>query len=153
LIRVNAHGAIRANRSRAVEQICRHCEEVEMTTKKTESDIAAVASGTMDTVAQAVTDAVERSRGMIEASAETWNREAQRYFENFAADGANVAEQLKNCKSPLDVLNVEQAWIASRSRAYMESGLRIAETFAALAGASTDRARPPAARREAPPQA
>ena len=120
-----------------------------MTTKKIEPDTGAVAAGTIDTVTQAMTDAVERSRGMIEASAETWNRETQRFFEGFAAAGASVAEQLKNFKSPLDVLSVEQAWIASRSKAYMESGLRIAQTFAALAGGGKDRASPPAARPEA----
>jgi hypothetical protein len=140
---------IRAIPSTAVEQACPHGEEVDMTTKKNEAPAETVASGTIDSVAQAVSEAVERGRDMIEASAETWNRETQRYFESFAADGANLAEQLKACKSPLDVLSVEQAWIASRSKACMESGLRIAQTFAALAGGGKDRAAPPAARPEA----
>ena len=126
-----------------------------MPVKKSESDAATAAAGSIDTVTQAMTEAVERGRDMIEASAETWNRETQRYFEGFAADGANVAEQLRNCKSPLDVLSVEQAWIASRSRAYMESSLRIAQTFAALAGGREARpsARHEPSRSEARPEA
>ncbi|MFI4976496.1 MAG: hypothetical protein ACHP84_18325 [Caulobacterales bacterium] len=116
-----------------------------MAVKQSKPDIGAAATGAMDTISHAVTDAAERSREMVEASLENWNRESQRFYEEFAAQGAEAMEQLKNCKSPLDVLSVEQAWIAARSKAYMDSGLRFAKTFAEMAESLKARQAPPSA--------
>ena len=80
-----------------------------------------------------VGEAAERGRYAMEAGLAAWSGEAQRFYEELASQGRTAIEQLKACQSPIDVLSVEQAWIAARSKAYMESGLRFAQAFAAVA--------------------
>jgi len=74
-----------------------------------------------------------RGREMMEAGLEAWTQEAQRFYGELSVQGRTALEQLKACQSPVDVLNVEQAWLAARSKAYLESGLRFAQAFAAVA--------------------
>ena len=46
-----------------------------------------------------------------------WTEEAQRFYDELTAQGKAAIEQLEACQSPLDVLSVEQAWLAARSKA------------------------------------
>jgi hypothetical protein len=89
---------------------------------------------------QAVEDAAlgigaiaERSRGFYENALKTWSEESHAFFEAMARDGAAAFEQLQACKSPVDVIGVEQAWLAARSKAYMDAGRRIMEAGAQAA--------------------
>jgi hypothetical protein len=61
-----------------------------------------------------------------------WERETSRFLEELIQQDRRTLDQLCECKSPLDVLAVEQDWVRARSRAYLESGLRFAEAFAAI---------------------
>ena len=79
-----------------------------------------------------ITATTERGRAMMEAGLQTWTQEAQRFYDELALQGQAALEQLKTCKSPIDLFGVEQAWMAARSKAYMESGKRFAEAFAAV---------------------
>ena len=78
-------------------------------------------------------DAAERGRATMEAGLNAWTDEAQRFYEELSRQGKEAVNQLKACQSPLEVLQVEQAWIAARSKAYMESSLRFAQACAGIA--------------------
>jgi hypothetical protein len=94
------------------------------------SDMAAEA---MEGVNAMISEAADRGRVTMEASLAAWTEETQRFYDELALQGKVALEQLKKCQSPIEVLNVEQAWVAARSKAYLESGLRFAQTFAAIA--------------------
>lgn len=61
-----------------------------------------------------------------------WEQETSRFLEELIEQDRRTFDQLCECKSPLDVLAVEQDWVRARSRAYLESGLRFAGAFAAI---------------------
>jgi DNA topoisomerase IB len=71
------------------------------------------------------------------ATAETgfdaWSREIVRYHDEIARQGRGVLGQLIGCRSPLDVLKVEQAWLGAWSRAHFEARFRFAQAFAQIA--------------------
>jgi hypothetical protein len=99
-----------------------------------------MATEAMDGVNAMFTEAAGRGREAMEASLAAWTEEAQRFYDELALQGQVALDQLRRCQSPLEVLNVEQAWVAARSKAYLESGLRFAQAFAAIAhgrGANT----------------
>jgi hypothetical protein len=81
----------------------------------------------------AMSQAAERGVTVMEAGLAGWAKEAQRFYDEMSAQSAEVLEQLKGCKSPLDVLSVEQAWLAARSKSYLDTGLRFAQAFATVA--------------------
>ena len=101
------------------------------------------ASEAFETINTAITQATGRSREMLEAGLEAWTKEAQRFHEEMSVQGTSALEQLKACTSPLEVLSVEQAWVAARSRAYLETGLRFAQAFATIAQSLKDSNTPP----------
>jgi hypothetical protein len=98
------------------------------------SDLAADA---FEGVNAMLSEAADRSRVTMEASLAAWTEETQRFYDELALQGQVALDQLKKCQSPLEVLNIEQAWVAARSKAYLESGLRFAQTFAAIAQGRT----------------
>jgi hypothetical protein len=61
-----------------------------------------------------------------------WEEETSRFLDELIRQDRRTLDRLCECKSPLDVLSVEQDWVRARSRAYLESGLRFAEAFAAI---------------------
>jgi len=68
-----------------------------------------------------------------ETGFEAWSREIGRYHDEIARQGRGVLGQLIGCRSPLDVLKVEQAWLGAWSRAHFEARLRLAQAFARIA--------------------
>ena len=104
----------------------------------------------LSAVNAAMAQAAERGVTVMEAGLAEWAKEAQRFYDEMSAQGAEVLEQLKGCKSPLDVLSVEQAWLAARSKSYLDTGLRFAQAFATVA---QDRKAPPPGAAPAPPAA
>lgn len=109
-----------------------------------------MAADALEGVNTMLNEAADRSRVAMEVSLTAWTEEAQRFYDELALQGQVALEQLKKCQSPLEVLNVEQAWVAARSKAYLESGLRFAQTFAAIA---QGRKTAPGAEPESPPKA
>lgn len=85
-------------------------------------------------------DAGAQGRAFYEGSMKTWSEESQRYFEGLTRDGAAALEQLRACRSPLEVMAVEQAWLAARSGAYLEAAGRL---FAANLAVAERVAAPP----------
>jgi len=93
----------------------------------------------------AVSEAADRSLVAMGAAYEQWAKESQRLYDEMTAQGSEALEQLKTCKSPMDVLSVEQAWLAARSKTMMESGMRFAQAFATFAkGLTPGEPAPPA---------
>jgi hypothetical protein len=92
-----------------------------------------MAADAMEGVNAMISEAADRGRVTMEASLAAWTEETQRFYDELALQGQVALEQLKKCQSPIEVLNVEQAWVAARSKAYLESGLRFAQTFTAIA--------------------
>jgi hypothetical protein len=95
----------------------------------------------------AFSQAADRGLVAMGAAYEQWATESRRLYDEMSAQGSEALEQLKTCKSPMDVLSVEQAWFAARSKTFMESGMRFAQAFTTLAQglAPTDTPPPPAA--------
>ena len=83
--------------------------------------------------AQAFAAFAEHGRGAFEAAVRTWGEETHAFLEAMARDGATAFEQLQKCKSPVDAIAVEQAWLMARSKAYMDAGRRILESAVASA--------------------
>jgi hypothetical protein len=91
----------------------------------------------MDRFNTVVSEAADRGVAALGAGFDEWTKESQRLLDEMSAQSFAALEQLKTCKTPLEVLNVEQAWLAARSKVYMDSGMRFARTFANLAGSLT----------------
>jgi hypothetical protein len=80
-----------------------------------------------------VDDVAERGQDLVETGLRAWESQAGRYFEEIAAHSRATLQALAKCRSPLDVLAVEQAWLKTRGEVYLDSGLRFAEAFACVA--------------------
>jgi hypothetical protein len=87
----------------------------------------------MDAVATVFSEATERGGAVFNAGLRVWEGEAARYVEELTAQGRNTFGRLCECRTPLDVLSVEQEWLRACSRFYLESGMRFADAFAAVA--------------------
>jgi hypothetical protein len=90
-------------------------------------------SATTGAVATVFSDAAERGGAVFNAGLRLWEDETTRYVEALTAQGRKTLGQLCECRTPLDVLSVEQDWVRARSRFYLESGLRFADALAAAA--------------------
>lgn len=80
-------------------------------------------------------DVGDRDGDVPETRFDAWSREIGRYHDEIAWQGRGVLGQLKDCRSPLDVLEVERAWLGAWSRAHFEAGFRFAQAFARIAQA------------------
>ena len=100
----------------------------------------------MEAVASAFSEAAERGTTVFNTGLRLWEDQATRYVEELSAQGRKTLDRLCECRTPLDVLSVEQDWVRARSRFYLESGLRFADAFAAVAkdadGGGAERAEP-----------
>lgn len=93
------------------------------------------------TIAPSVGDGALLSKGL-----RIWEEETARFLDEMIRQDQATFERLCQCKSPLEVLSVEQEWVRARSRAYLESGLRFAEAFSAVSRATDGETEPPEAR-------
>jgi len=66
-----------------------------------------------------------QSENLTAAAVKTWLDEGQAFFADKARDDAQALQQLQSCKTPLDVISVEQRWIACRAQAYIDAGFRM----------------------------
>jgi hypothetical protein len=67
--------------------------------------------------------------GWMSEVAEAWSQETRRQIEDMSAHNVRAMQQLTDCKTPLDVVRVEQEWVAERSKAMFEAGVRMATLF------------------------
>lgn len=91
------------------------------------------AASAFDLAGVAMSEAAERGQTALQAALKTWGQEAESFYAEMARQGAEALAQLQACKSPLEVLSVEQAWLTARSKAYLDSGLRLAQAFGDVA--------------------
>jgi hypothetical protein len=71
---------------------------------------------------------------MIVRDANVWTNELRREFAAMIDHYATARDRLLKCETVLDVVKVEQDFIAARSKAYFDAGLRVAQLFSATAG-------------------
>lgn len=87
----------------------------------------------LETIGEAIAEAADRNRELIEKGLKVWQEETARFIEDFSAQSSTTFGRLCDCKTPVDVLSVEQEWVRLRSHAYLESGLRFADAFSSVA--------------------
>ncbi len=97
------------------------------------SSTPAAAAGADDLTSAAVLQTAERGQGALISGLETWSREAQAFYEQMTEHGTAALARLATCRSPLEVMQVEQDWLTARSKAYVDSGQRFAQAFAKVA--------------------
>ena len=86
-----------------------------------------------DAVATAFESVAAKGRDVLTTSFDTWTQESRSFLEGMARDGAEALKALQACKSPLEVLAVEQNWLVARSSAYFEVSRRMLQAAAAVA--------------------
>jgi hypothetical protein len=69
--------------------------------------------------------AAEQGRDFLAASCRTYAAEVGALFEELSKDDAEAADQLSKCRTPFDLLGVQQKWLAGRAEAYMNAGVRM----------------------------
>lgn len=67
----------------------------------------------------------EQGRDLFTASLKTMMAEGRAYIDDLTRDGAEALEGLTRCKTPFDVLMVEQHWLAARSKSWIDAGVRL----------------------------
>lgn len=82
-------------------------------------------------VGEVVTEAADRTRAVFDAGVKVMQTESAQFLDDFSSQSEVALEQIARCKSPLEVIAVQQGWIQARSLAYLQSGLRVARTLAA----------------------
>ena len=80
--------------------------------------ITSGAKAALDAFNMTIGAGAEHGYDVFQSAMQTWLKETQRFQEEMFSQGAAALERLRTCKSPVDVLTVEQAWVAARSRAY-----------------------------------
>jgi hypothetical protein len=109
-----------------------------------------------DVVASVFSEAAERGGAAFNVGLHVWEDEATRFVEELTTQGRTTLGQLCECKTPLDVLAVEQDWVRACSQSYVESSLRFADAITSAAreadGGGAEKA-PSAAKSAAGPQA
>ena len=103
-----------------------------MTVKSKPNGATVSALPALDVFNAAVSQASKRSVAILEAGFENWTKESQHFYDEMSAQGTAALEQLKGCKSPFEMLSVEQTWLAARAKNYLETGMRLAQAFSAI---------------------
>lgn len=71
------------------------------------------------------TAAAEQTQHLMKASMKTWVEESRAFAEDLARDSSEALQELQTCKSPLDMIVVEQKWLMARTQAYIDAGVRL----------------------------
>ena len=99
------------------------------TQKSSAADPLAASLEGLESMNTAMAEGMKQMRALFETGVKSWEKEAGGFLEQMSADGAKAWRDLSRCKSPLEMLSVEQAWLATRAKAYMEAGQRIAQSL------------------------
>ncbi len=95
-----------------------------------------------------VGDMVAAGRAYFQSTFDDATAEGRTFYDQMAADAGEAIEHFKASKSPLDVIAVQQAWLASRAKAYMEVGCRFLQEHPALEDGSRPAFKPDDAARK-----
>jgi hypothetical protein len=82
----------------------------------------------VEALTTAMQEGSDRTRAAMERAMANWSSESERFIAEMSRDNAKLMEALQACRSPLDVLAVEQAWVMARSRAYFDTATRLFES-------------------------
>lgn len=69
--------------------------------------------------------AAEQGRDILDSSFHTYAAGVSAFFEDLAKDDAEAAEAVARCRTPFDVLAVQQKWLTGRAEACMNAGMRM----------------------------
>ena len=84
----------------------------------------------LETLTTAFGEVAERGQALTDVTVRAWEAEIGRFFETFAAHSQTALKALGQCKSPTDVVAIEQEWVNNRVQAYFDSGARLGQVFA-----------------------
>ncbi|MEY4249805.1 MAG: hypothetical protein RJA87_1438 [Pseudomonadota bacterium] len=93
-------------------------------------------------VSGVVAEAANRTRAVLDASVKAFQSESAEFLDEFSSQSEEALEQMARCKSPLEVIAVQQGWMQARSLAYLQSGLRFARTLATASTVRTKKTEP-----------
>jgi len=74
--------------------------------------------------AQPYAAAAAQAENILTAAMRTWIDESQAFIEDMARDGAEAMQGLQACRSPLDLVAVEQKWLMAHAKDYVDAGVR-----------------------------
>jgi hypothetical protein len=80
----------------------------------------------IDPLMSTLNAAAEQGRSLLDSSFRTCAAEVGAFFEELAKDNAEAANEVSRCRTPFEVLAVQQKWLAGRAEAYINAGLRMA---------------------------
>lgn len=108
-----------------------------------QSDPMAATLAGLESMNAAMAEGMEQVRTLFETGVKSWEKEASGFLEQMSADGAQAWRDLSRCKTPLEMLSVEHAWLSTRAKAYLEAGQRIAQSRDETAKAATSEGEAP----------
>jgi len=79
---------------------------------------------------------LSEATAIASAAARGWSVETEGYLARLAEDSAAAWRNMAACKTPLEVMAVQQAWIVARSEALAEASLRLWGVAAGSAAAA-----------------
>lgn len=74
-----------------------------------------------DEAARALNTLTEQSRHLVDASVRTAAAEAASFLQQRWEDDAKAIRALARCRTPLDLLAVQQTWLSARAEAWMDA--------------------------------
>lgn len=72
-----------------------------------------------------VGDAITQTRTLVNGMFETCRRESQAFYDDWMRDGLAALRGLQAVRSPLDLLGVQQRWLAARASAWIDANVRL----------------------------
>jgi len=112
-----------------------------MSDKTSQNDIAELFAFPIESIeatATALSEASDRGAALVARQMRDWQEESRRFGDEFSTQAKTALDKLAACRSPADVLAVEQAYMSARAQSYMDSALRWAHTFAVAAEQSLE---------------
>lgn len=104
--------------------------------------VSSMSSEGLGEVSEVVAETAKRTRAVFDASVKALQSESAKFIDDFSSQSEVALEQIARCKSPLEVIAVQQGWVQARSLAYLQSSLRFAKTLASASTARATKAEP-----------
>jgi len=80
---------------------------------------------TTDQLMRTFSAAAEEGRHHLEASFQTCAAEMAAFFDDLAKDNAEATSQMAKCRTPLELLAIQQKWLAGWAEACVTAGARM----------------------------
>lgn len=78
-----------------------------------------------DELTRTLSAAAEQGRNIFNSSFHTYAAEVGALFAELAKDDAEAAQDVGKCRTPFELLAVQQKWLAGRTEACLNAGLRM----------------------------